>query len=53
MDCRSPDQAFESFLRIYENFLLNKKGILEQQQKVEESNAQVDYKLEDAIKFIE
>ena len=30
MDCRSPDLAFESFMRIYENFLLNKKGILEQ-----------------------
>ena len=53
MDCKSPDQAFESFMRIYESFLLNKKGILEQQQKVEESSTQIEYKLEDAIKFIE
>ena len=35
MDCQSPDNAFESFMRIYENFLMNKKGIIEMQQKAE------------------
>ena len=58
MDCQSPDNAFESFMRIYENFLMNKKGIIEMQQKVEGEekdtlDTQITYKLEDVIKFIE
>ena len=33
MDCKTPDHAFETFLRIYENFLLNKNGVLKEQEK--------------------
>ena len=28
IDCASPLEAMETFCRIYENFLLNKKGLL-------------------------
>ena len=28
IDCASPFEAMETFCRIYENFLLNKKGLL-------------------------
>ena len=33
MDCKTPDHAFETFMRIYENFLLNKQGIAREQEK--------------------
>ena len=55
MDCKTPDHALETFLRIYENFLLNKNGILREQQKQEEgeSAAKIEYKLEDVLKFMD
>lgn len=28
MDCQNPYEAMETFCRIYENFLLNKQGII-------------------------
>ena len=46
--------AFETFMRIYENFVVNKTGILEDQQKVEETDTKnIKYKLEDLLKFID
>ena len=55
MDCKSPDAAFETFLRIYESFLLNKSGIAREQEKQEDGEAPttIDYKLEDILKFID
>ena len=29
LDCKNPDMAFETFMRIYENFVVNKTSILE------------------------
>ena len=52
MDCNSPDKALETFVRIFETFLLNKNGIT---QKLEdhELEAKIEYKLEDILKFID
>ena len=55
MDCRSPYEAMETFCRIYENFLLNKSGLLEGED--EEMNGEkkdtVEYKLEDILRFVD
>ena len=56
LDCKNPDICFETFLRLYENFMLNKTGILTDQQKVEENpegDKTINYKLEDLLKFID
>ena len=51
----------ESFCRIYENFLLNKSGVLGGDGEDEEmdggekksSEEQIEYKLEDILKFVD
>ena len=52
MDCNTPDKALETFVRIYETFLLNKNGIT-QKLEDQELEAKVEYKLEDILKFID
>ena len=46
LDCQSPDKAFESFMRIFENFLMNKKGIVEMQNKQEGDDDDKDLTLD-------
>ena len=66
IDCESPLAAMETFCRIYENFLLNKKGLLpgksegegEDKEMREErakkaSEESIEYKLEDILKFVD
>ena len=42
LDCQSPSDAMETFCRIYENFLLNKKGLLNR-----DNNAEGDEEMEE------
>ena len=58
MDCRSPDEAMETFCRIYENFLLNKQGVLGGEGEDEEMDGgegkeKIEYKLEDVLRFVD
>ena len=57
IDCQSPYEAMETFCRIYENFLLNKQGILndrtDKADLVDPPSGQtsIEYKLDDILKF--
>lgn len=64
IDCETPSDAMETFCRIYENFLLNKKGLLpnadadmdgdeEGQRKAREDSNSTEYRLEDILKFVD
>ena len=56
MDCKSTDAAFETFLRIYESFLMNKNSIIQLQKSEEgqqEQSLKIEYKLEDVCRFID
>ncbi len=57
IDCQNPYEAMETFCRIYENFLLNKQGILndrtDKADPVDPPSGQtsIEYKLDDILKF--
>ena len=58
MDCRSPYEAMETFCRIYENFLLNKQGVLGGEGEDEEMDGvekkeEIEYKLDDILRFVD
>ena len=54
IDCKTPHEAMETFCRIYENFLLNKNGIIGDGEEVEqEKKDEVEYKLEDILRFVD
>ena len=62
MDCSNPDKALETFVRIFEQFLLNKQQIDQKQEasgegddkdKEEAPLSSLEYKLEDILKFID
>lgn len=62
IDCQNPYDAMETFCRIYENFLLNKKGLLPNRNQDEEMEEEVqrkaredttEYRLEDILKFVD
>jgi len=68
IDCKTPNEMLETFCRIYENFLLNKMGMLnkdEDEANEEGSNEgknnsndsneekKVEYQLEDLLKFVD
>ena len=42
IDCASPLDAMETFCRIYENFLLNKKGMLPASGAINGENEEMD-----------
>ena len=63
-DCATPDQAFETFLRIFEQFLINKQSIIKQQEKKnaaaegepladDATDLKVTYQLRDLLLFID
>ena len=52
IDCKTPDEIFESFCRIYENFLLNKCGHLDP-ETAEIAPQKMEYQLDDLIKFVD
>ena len=64
-DCATPDQAFETFLRIFEQFLINKQSIIKQQEQKNPSteggepladdaaDLKVTYQLKDLLLFID
>ena len=44
----------ETFCRIYENFLLNKQGVLGEDQEMDaEKKDNIEYKLEDILRFVD
>ena len=69
IDCESPMAAMETFCRIYENFLLNKKGLLpgnktqdgaaeddkvmSEERQRKAQEESIEYKLEDILKFVD
>jgi aminoglycoside phosphotransferase family enzyme len=59
IDCQNPYEAMETFCRIYENFLLNKQGILNDRTDKADpvdppaEQTSIEYKLDDILKFID
>ncbi len=60
LDCKTPNEVLETFCRIYENFLLHKSGILdndsnseENQQMNDSTQKKVEYQLEDILRFVD
>ena len=55
IDCKSPYEAMETFCRIYENFLLNKQGIVndktDKADPAEGATSSIEYKLDDILRF--
>ena len=44
----------ETFCRIYENFLLNKSGVLGEDAEMDtEKKDKIEYKLEDILRFVD
>ena len=47
----------ETFCRIYENFLLNKQGILndrtDKADPIDQQGATIEYKLDDILRFVD
>lgn len=59
LDCQNPNEMLETFCRIYENFLLNKLGIIntpndsDPNRMEEDGKRVVEYQLEDILKFVD
>lgn len=58
IDSRDPHGCMESLCRIYENFLLNKLGVINGNNEVapsgeDSSKRNVEYQLEDVLKFVD
>ena len=60
LDSSTPSGSLESLCRIYENFLLNKMGIINTSNELNESVIQgpdgkktVEYQLEDILRFVD
>ena len=58
IDSRDPHGCMESLCRIYENFLLNKLGVINNANESapngeDSSKRNVEYQLEDVLKFVD
>ena len=55
MDCTSPYDAMETFIRIYDSFIINKQALEGDDEEMEdgEKKGTIEYKLEDILKFID
>lgn len=54
VDCKTPNDALETFCRVYENFLLHKNGLLTtDESNKDDTNKKIEYQLEDILKFID
>lgn len=56
MDFKSQDEVLEAFLRIYENFLMHQKSLLQKQageESADKISTAIEYKLEEICHFID
>ena len=56
LDSKTPHDSLESLCRIYENFLLNKLGIINSNDETPTeglNKKQVEYQLEDILRFVD